>query len=38
VTIVRSKIDRARRYLRDGNIEDALKSLNGAIQETTDEL
>jgi tetratricopeptide (TPR) repeat protein len=33
VTIVRSKIDRAQRYLRDGNIEDAIKALNEAIQE-----
>lgn len=37
VTIVRSKIDRARRYIRDGNIEDALKALNSAIQEVADE-
>jgi hypothetical protein len=37
VTIVRSKIDRARRYIRDGKIEDALKSLNGAIQEAGDD-
>ncbi len=37
VTIVRSKIDRARAYIRDGKIEDALKALNGAIREAPDE-
>ena len=33
VTIVRSKIDRARAYIRDGKLDDALKALNGALQE-----
>jgi Tfp pilus assembly protein FimV len=31
VTLMRSRIDRARRYLRDGNPEDAMKALNLAL-------
>jgi hypothetical protein len=37
VTIVRSQIDRARGYLRDGNVEDALKSLNRAFKEASND-
>jgi hypothetical protein len=37
VTIVRSKIDRARSYIREGKIEDALKALNAAIREAPEE-